>query len=540
MVVAGDVYINGPMYSKGAVHVRAKTAATTDTGKVFIASTSGAVLKTDEIILHSNDTNEGLLLNDNASGVKGASVTDVVKVTVRKTFTASPTQYTYLSLPFDVAGAGNVRTSAGVALTSKDDFGVWKFDPEIRSGDKGFENPDVWTEVDYDGGDPIAKGMGHLFWYGDGGDVDFITTDPTAIAYLFSTSDKTVQYPLYKNADTSNPSSNPFQEELDAGWAFIGGLGSANFKFGSVGGDAVVAAYHRDAATSSVEPTGQKYNEYTEIVLGEETSKVGPYTPFYIQGDFGTTTTNGDPAYFTFNHAGYVLDGITFRSGNETGRKDQLYFALSSDENNSFDRFYLNFADNYIESYKAAEDAIKMATAFANRPTVWSVQDETNARLVVNGLPMKEGERAVRMGFSVPKAGDYTISLNPLRQQDVKNVILADNITGKKIDLLQYPYSFSTGTVVNENERFVLYINGSYLGIPSIGSDGLYAYVKDNLLTVKNLSEGDRVRVLDLTGRTVASGNASGKEFSVALSQKGVYVVNVKGGKTSVLKVLNK
>jgi hypothetical protein len=46
--------------------------------------------------------------------------------------------------------------------------------------------------------------------------------------------------------------------------------------------------------------------------------------------------------------------------------------------------------------------------------------------------------------------------------------------------------------------------------------------------------------VLDLSGRIVASGVASSNEFSATLIQKGVYLVNVKGEKAAVLKVVNK
>ena len=149
-------------------------------------------------------------------------------------------------------------------------------------------------------------------------------------------------------------------------------------------------------------------------------------------------------------------------------------------------------------------------------------------------------DREVRMGFTVPEAGDYTLSLNPMRQEDVRNVILADKVTGKQVDLLQTPYSFNTGSVTGETGRFSLFINSSYTEIPAIESKGIYAYVKDNILTVKKLTEGDRIQVLDLSGRIIASGKAAGNEFSVALSRKGIYIVTVSGEKSSVLKVLNK
>jgi len=53
-----------------------------------------------------------------------------------------------------------------------------------------------------------------------------------------------------------------------------------------------------------------------------------------------------------------------------------------------------------------------------------------------------------------------------------------------------------------------------------------------------NLSDGDRVRVLDLAGRVVATGIANSGRFRSNLAQKGVYVVNIVG-KPSI-KVINK
>jgi len=337
---------------------------------------------------------------------------------------------------------------------------------------------------------------------------------------------------------TSSPSS-PEQAQLDAGWAFIGDLNSTTYTLNGTNiSDYTGTVWYRDTTNSQASNT-QSYSAYKETVLsGNEILNVGPYTPFYIQGNIVSPATA--PGTFTYTNKGFTLDDVTFRSSSdEAGPQDQLYFVLSSDKNNSFDRFYLNFNKNYSESYRAVEDAVKMSTAYEEKPAVWSLQDEVNSPLVVNGLPMKDN-RVVQMGFSVPEAGDYTISLDPLRQKDVKNVILVDNVTGRKVDLLQTSYSFNTGAVEGENGRFVLYINSSYTGTPTIGTNDPYAYAKDNLLTVKNLTEGDKVQVLDLAGRTIATGTVSGKEFSVTVGQKGVYVVNVKGEKISVLKVLNK
>jgi len=534
MVVAGKMHISGPVYSSGAVHVFAKTATTVDTGRIDIDNTTGALLYADSIILYSNDTSDGLIKNLNTTTANGA-VQGISTVIVRKTFAAG--KHTYFSLPFATKTLYKGNTSQSVGTGGRN-FAAWKFNAQVRSQYLGFTNPSlVWTEIDYAAG--FAKGMGYQFYHVLGGAVDFVTTVAADIRNMFASSDKSVTYTMYR---TTGP--NVYQEPMDAGWAFIGGVNASTFSFkqANVGGYDGGTIYYRNT-TNSQSTNDQRYGAYNEFVLGSdddsEIANVGPYTPFYIQGNM--SATGASDRTFTFNSSGLVLDNVTFRSSNEEANaiKDKLYFALTSDKNNAYDRFYLNFAGNNTESYVAIEDAMKMSTNFVDRPAVWSIQDMTNIGLVVNGLPMKD-DREVRMGFSVPESGDYTISLNPMRQQDIRNVILADKVTGKKVDLLQIPYSFHTGTVQGETGRFSIYINSSYTPIPAIESNGLYAYVKDNLLTVKNLSEGDRVHILDLAGRIVASGKVSGNEFSVALRQKGVYVVNVSGEKSSVLKVLNK
>ena len=535
MLVSGNVVISGPMRSDGAVHVLSGAEA----GRIDIDNTDvNQELMTDTVILYSDDTSDGLLRNLNpvGGGVKGITTTaQPAKVIMRKTF--APGVFTYFSLPFDVTPNFVFAGNSSLPLVGQTDYQAYGFDAQVRAEDRGYLNPAVWKEIDYTT-DGFGKAMGYQFWYDNGGMVDFVTTIPAVIQNLFAPAAKNLTYTMWRIANTSSSE----QEGFDAGWAFIGGLNTTTFELNNanIGGSPVSAVYYRLANNSQSTNDANHHTSYAEVILGgdaSEAANVGPYTPFYIQGSIGAP--GSADATFTYNLSGLVFDDVTFRSSNdETIPKDQLYFALASDKDSSFDRFYLNFNDNYIESYRAAEDAIKMSTAYVSKPAVWSLQGKTSQALVVNGLPMKEG-RELRMGFSVPEAGDYTISLKAIRHQDVKNVILVDNITGKKVDLLQTPYSFNTGTVNDEAGRFALYINSSLTNIPTIKSDAVYANVKDNLLTVKNLSEGDKIQVLDLSGCNIASGIASGKEFSVALSHKGVYIVQVKGEKESVLKVLN-
>ena len=544
MLVSGNVHISGPVRSEESVHIFCGT----NIGKIDIDSTdANTVLKTDTIVFYSDDTSDGLLMNLNKSGGVAGIMTasQPGKVIVRKTFTYNI--YTYISLPFEVTPNSVLQEYTSIPLTrgvsggTTGDYWVWGFDAQARSTNQGFiTTSGVWKEMVPT--DNFDMAMGYQFYYNgpEGEAVDFVTTDATAIKNLFAYSPKDINYTMYRTLN-----NNTTQEGMDAGWEFIGGLNSSVFTFAQAnfGGNISGTIYYRDTKNSQA-TNNQMHNTYSDYVLGQDDgviiANVGPYTPFYIQGNI--QTVGSAQGTVTFNPTGLLLDDITFRSSkDDAGAQDQLYFALSSDKDSSFDRFYLNFNNNYSESYQVPEDAAKMSIAYDERPAVWSLLDGVNnSALVVSGLPMKDN-REVQMGFSVPEAGNYTISLSPLKNQDVRNVILVDNTTGNKVDLLQEgSYSFNTSAVDDENGRFVLYINSSYTGTPTVNANDPYAYAKDNLLTVKNLTVGDKVQVLDLVGRTITTGTATGKEFSVVVDQKGVYVVDVKGEKTSVLKVLNK
>jgi hypothetical protein len=534
MVVAGKVLVKGTMRSKGAVHV----FASTDTGKIDIGAS--ATLLTDTVILYSNDNNDGLLRNQNEQGgVKGITFAfQPAKVIVRKSLASQA--WRYIVLPFDVnIGAGGVRDNGiplEAAKSGVKSYWLKKFDAEARSRLSTTDVKYVWPDFeDSEYAGSLKKGTGYLFLGSANlANIDFVTTDATDINNLFKVDDKTVNYTTYISA--AGAWDHPGYGD---GWAFIGGLNTTTFKLNRTN----IGNYNVIAATVYPVKTTQASGQPGEILVGlggDREANISPYTPFYIH--IGTNTliaAYSEDSTFIFKKEGLSLEGSSagFRSANED-IKDQLYFALSSDRDNSYDRFYLTFADHYSESFNANEDAITMMTISETSPAIWCL-DGANVELALNGLPMKD-DRKVGMGFAVPEAGDYTFRMDAQKLTDVRNVILVDNVTGKKVDLLQVPYSFTSEAVKNENDRFVLYINSSYTDIPLVEAGKPYAYAKDNILTVKNLLEGDAVSIYDLSGRTLVSGTVSGAEFSTVLTQKGVYIVNVKGEKTTILKVLNK
>jgi hypothetical protein len=168
-------------------------------------------------------------------------------------------------------------------------------------------------------------------------------------------------------------------------------------------------------------------------------------------------------------------------------------------------------------------------------------------KLALNRRPAKDQE--VKLGVISPVEGDYTFSLKVIQELSLKAAFLCDNKAsgeGKYLDLLDKnassrSYFLSKGTT---EDRFVLilYTTTSALPIDKVAVDesDIFAYANNNILVVKNIQKGDQVRILDLSGRTIVSEIASTNEFTTPLVQKGVYIVNIKGEKNAVLKVMNK
>jgi hypothetical protein len=543
MYVDDKLEVSTSKLSGGAVHVAY-------TGKIDIKDDASAKLQADTIIFYSNDNADGLLRNLNTNGgVKDYANTGYPKVViVRKTFTDD--NFTVISLPFDVSPDSIFQSSTGRKLNhnaTEGDYWAWEMDIKNRADMASASGSVGWKEMDYSKG--FKKTTGYMFWSANPISIDFVTTNPVEIERLFSSGLKSTTFNIY---GTDNTKWNEAFRALGNGWAYIGGLNTTTYAVkggddatATISGYDGVSVWIRNKTTSQATgSTGDDgFNQYAikNANPADDVLNLAPYTPFYVQ--YHKVTAGDSLVTFGFKggSAGLLLESVKFRSSREgtSPVKDQLFFVLSSDKDNSRDRFYLNFSDDYTESYRASEDAVKLSASSGDSPAVWSIQDGTNSGLFINGLPLKDG-REVKIGYSAPEQGDYTMRMDASRREGIRTVVLVDNVTGKKVDLLQYPYTFNTNAVKDETGRFTLYINSIFTGVPSIEGGSINAFVKDNILTVKNLSEGDRIQALDLAGRTVVSGIASGKEFSAALSQKGVYVVDVRGEKTTVLKVLNK
>jgi hypothetical protein len=416
-----------------------------------------------------------------------------------------------------------------------------------------------WFDEDYSA--CLDAGVGYRIWSMADKELDFNLKDDVAIKNLFNYTQKSNPLKEYKFLETPLENNQPSE-----GWNIIGGMNTTSFDLSNKistnvpdNGDFSGVLYYYNVDVSD--------SNWTQHNLAYEGGVfLSPYVTFFVQ-----TTSNSN---FEFAKSGLSLDKVDpakgFRAAEENEvTKDVLRLVLNQgsivrsfdDSSTLSDRTYLEFGENFKEEFQAGEDAFAMLSNEPRNPQLWSwyaspmltksgevAKDENgqemirNYSLFVNRRPAPEGTREIQLGLTIPQDGEYVFSLDQIQKKAVSAAFLIDKDRDEKIDLLSggtYTVSLGKGTSTSRFKLAVKIGGGTPIEEITAGKD-IFAYANNHILMVKNLNEGDQVRILDLSGRTVASGVASGNEYSVALSQKGVYLVDVKGEKTVVLKVVNK
>lgn len=525
MVIAGDVKVAeaGKMYSKGPISVKA-----TDDQKGVIVN-EGELTLNEGIIFYSNDERDGLLKN--TATVNYTPDTDVSKFQVRKSFNI-PEKYYIVSFPFDV-DLTQVQNAdpTGDAPDLNENFWIFDYDSQKRA-DEGKPEGN-WRWLTFDTGDKILKaGTGYQITTQFGGPVEllFQPTATTDIASILEYSDKTRELIHYNN-NGKFFENNAYSE----GWNYIGGLNTSSFLLSS----STVSDATRKSPRAIYYLNENDIYEAIPVNMEGVTAVVSPYTPFFVQTDTSQVDTNGKHYVMDFHYLAPGLssndpDPIDFRSENTTS--EDVFSVSLNGESDYSDITYIALGDKYKEGINTSEDASKLFSSGVQQ--LWSLVG--TYPLVVNSLPFTE-TREIPLGVSTPSGGQYTFELDELAHNSIESVTLIDKEAKTKTDMLTKAYSFNVSDAINTTDRFLLLINKTITSmdeIPSISE--IYAYTEDNILTVKNLVIGDNVQILDLAGRTIASNVAVNEELSFPLNQKGVYLVNVKGERSVVLKVLNK
>lgn len=142
-----------------------------------------------------------------------------------------------------------------------------------------------------------------------------------------------------------------------------------------------------------------------------------------------------------------------------------------------------------------------------------------------------EATTAFDLNFKAATTGYYTLKIDA--EGDFRYLHVIDKITGKDVDMLsEGKYSF-IGSPSDDDERFVVLIEGT--GNSDASDNSIFAYQNGNDIIVSG--EGI-LQIFDVTGRIVSTQSVFGVETIRKPSQNGVYILRLLGNDIKTQKIV--
>ena len=173
------------------------------------------------------------------------------------------------------------------------------------------------------------------------------------------------------------------------------------------------------------------------------------------------------------------------------------------------------YEDNAYVIFNDGKGLNKVGHMNENIPMVYVI--DNNEKFAIANI---DDANEIALGFEAMTMGEYTIAV---KAQDCKfnNMILTDNITGEKTNLMTDSYTFMA-TTNDEPNRFTLTLNNDN------DNDNDFIYIHNNEMIINNIEGNGLVQVYDMMGRSVATYNVSGSaNISMETLSNGVYVVRM-------------
>ena len=262
-------------------------------------------------------------------------------------------------------------------------------------------------------------------------------------------------------------------------------------------------------------------NAYVPFVAGSSKNPVTAKTIHPHQGFFVVTDTLTNPEDFTFT---YDM-ATTEKDGNS-------YF-----RGNSIDYPVVNV---FVDDAKGHRD---LTIIELNRPELGGAL-KTNALRSANfkigahldgknyGLVFApEGTQRVPVHFRTYEEGTYTLTWST-HNGDFTSLILVDNLTGTRCDMLQNDHYTFNGSVDDYAARFYITFNVTDVNELN-GNEEVFAWFDGNDWIVTGKGQ---LQVVDVTGRVLQSVNVNGDQTRLHLDgyAAGVYVMRLTDGIKSV------
>lgn len=295
-------------------------------------------------------------------------------------------------------------------------------------------------------------------------------------------------------------------------------------------------------------PDGKDTRTYTQVLASATTVK--PFTAYFVQ-TIDPKGQTGQTLHLTYQKARRtfpVEDPNPTLAPRRAAERDAVLFAEINLTDNAAggqdtylrDNTGVLVSDRFSADYEIGDDLTKMYAA-AGKPQLYTMAG--NEKMAYNALPDGLAHN-LPLGIYVPKAGEYTLSLNrhASRLENAEAVYLLHS--GIIVaDLLLSDYTI-LATAKGEQTGYMLDIRRAtkvVTGTEQVATDEPYAIMCDGQLTIGNLPTASDVAIYDALGRLVWSEQQATTPVVADLPQTGVYMVLITSGEQQyVLKSLNR
>lgn len=295
-------------------------------------------------------------------------------------------------------------------------------------------------------------------------------------------------------------------------------------------------------------PDGKDTRTYTQVLASATTVK--PFTAYFVQ-TIDPNDGMGQTLHLTYQKARRTFPGEEPNptlAPRRAAERDAVLFAEINLTDNAAggqdtylrDNTGVLVSDRFSADYEIGDDLTKMYAA-AGKPQLYTMAG--NEKMAYNALPDGLAHN-LPLGIYVPKAGEYTLSLNrhASRLENAEAVYLLHS--GIIVaDLLLSDYTI-LATAKGEQTGYMLDIRRAtkvVTGTEQVATDEPYAIMCDGQLTIGNLPTASDVAIYDALGRLVWSEQQATTPVVADLPQTGVYMVLITSGEQQyVLKSLNR
>ena len=358
-----------------------------------------------------------------------------------------------------------------------------------------------WTNVT---GDVLKAGVGYIYQCNVEGTLEIPASNPdylernnTGIA-----PDKIVNL-------ISTVAENP----QDASWNFVGNPNLSYYSLDDMAED----------FTAPITVWNDEQQTYEAVVPGDDDYNFHPFQAFFIQkpADSDEVTFRADKRE-TYNQS--VKNAAARRRARASKPVDENHLIVNVEisDGKTTDKTRVVFDDRKSMDYETATDASKFMS-MAEVPQIYTL-DNKNVKYAINTRPF--GNNEVRLGFTAPVEGVYTISAPHMDMC----MSLKDKATGTIHDFSNGAYTFLAEAGTNES-RFTLVPSMTFTNIGENGIEGLDITSENGEISVSGIN-GQTVSIYNVKGIRVASLIASGNVSMPA----GTYIVST-GNKTSKILV---